>query len=573
MNLLGIDRNWPHLVADHLHRRMRLPLRLGGLGVQACEFICDAAYVASVAETAHHIRRIAGELLVPPAATDTQAPSTIGPGGATSSPPPAIPVNEGPASAASAVSPHTRAPPTDSTFVQGLDAALARLATATGNAEVVRTLTVASIAEAAQPAVARDTRGPATVPDVPPRGLQKLFTAAIHDTALTSLLADLNADPDSEYGKRAATQLLSCGGEGGAWLTASPTHPYTAMPDAAFRAAVWLRLRIPFLSSAYPCTACKGAQMNDVYGDHAFSCTDERGERNERHFNVLTRVAYHTRKLRAHGHVVKAEKAVSYYWVNKANLKGKLTAHRADFTVSGQGEAFPLLGDVSVTSPFSSSTPKNAHLCAGVAALRGEADKIGHYLDVCTARKEQIVPIVFEVFGRAGPEVPKFLRFIASTCHSTVAPDGKLHHTMPDYVYALESSLRDIAVALQLANANTIDSWTSHIPPDLVHVPRRRALPPSTRQQRKRARVQAGLTAGDGTALKAARTLLTAAITGPQPPIPFPPTLSYGVTPVTEMWTPPRALPLAARFAIPSGTAPTQGTQQPSSLQPLQQTP
>ena len=144
---------------------------------------------------------------------------------------------------------------------------------------------------------------------------------------------------------------------------------------------------------------------------------------------------------------------------------------------------------------------------------------------------------------------------------------------MPDYAYALESSLQDIAVALQLSNATAIDSWTSSVPSDLVHVPQCRAPPPSAKQQRKRARAQAGLTAGDGTVLKAARTLLTAAITGPQPPVPFPPTLSYGVTPVTEMWSPPRVLPLAARLALPGGSTPTQGTQQSSSLQPLQPTP
>ena len=223
--------------------QLALPPTFGGMGLHNTSDLADAAYLASVVDTAHTVHKLVGNLAHQP---PDQPPPT--------------------ATSIAAAAPEVHTHP-DTTAVRGLDGAIASLRerlTGIDNAGVIMDGVTATTVIAPRGQAQDPLRG----------GTQHRLVLALHRcnfNMLVKLIMEDECQPDIEERKRTVAALRSSGREGGTILTSTIANPRHSLDDVALMCLFRMQLRLPFAKGRFTCQLCN--KTSDAYGEHAFTCT------------------------------------------------------------------------------------------------------------------------------------------------------------------------------------------------------------------------------------------------------------------------------------------------------------
>eukprot|EP00168_Porphyra_purpurea_P021061 TRINITY_DN916_c0_g1_i3.p2 TRINITY_DN916_c0_g1~~TRINITY_DN916_c0_g1_i3.p2 ORF type:complete len:382 (-),score=39.89 TRINITY_DN916_c0_g1_i3:15-1160(-) len=227
---------------------------------------------------------------------------------------------------------------------------------------------------------------------------QRELSLPVHAAARARLYEDFSLS------QRAA--LAACLGHGAAaWLSAmpSPRVTGTAIYGTAMRVAVRVWLGAPSRSDP-PSARCRCGAAVDEGGFHFLgACVVQRDRHQLLHNHIVPLLAA---ALRQAG----VWRAVAV----EVGLDWARTALRPDLRATRVATCVVVWGDVSIASPF---TPEFVPRVVGsplraVAAEAREAYKVSKYAPALfvTAPAQTFTPLVWEVFGRVGPQTAAWLR-------------------------------------------------------------------------------------------------------------------------------------------------------------------
>jgi hypothetical protein len=257
-----------------------------------------------------------------------------------------------------------------------------------------------------------------------------------------ALRLELLNNADAALGRARAAAFLSGGNGGGAFLAASPAFHRNRMPDVRFTQALMLRLGVPLLPAPRPCEQC--SKDTDVFGDHAWRCSKARGNANTRHKAVNDAVFQIAREA---GLPVHHEAPYDAHFEAKpAAPKAKKHEHRADVLITGL--AGKKVIDTTVRHPVDALGA--AHEQRGLAARKGEEDKVSFISSRYVIPTASIIPFAVETYGTLGDKAKDFLRVCAE------ARAGGEEKMIPQILHGYRAR---VAVAVQLGNGVSLDAW------------------------------------------------------------------------------------------------------------------
>ena len=271
-------------------------------------------------------------------------------------------------------------------------------------------------------------------------GRQRQLTGVLAEVDADDLRRALLNDPDAALGRARAAAFLSGGDGGGAFLTATPAFRRNRMTDERFKQALVLRLGVPLLPAPLPCERC-GKTM-DVFGGHAWRCSKMRGNGNTRHKAVNDEVFHITREAGLPAH---HEAPYDAHFEAKPG-KAKKLEHRADVLITGL--AGKKVIDTTVRHPVDALGA--AHEQRGLAARKGEEDKVSFISSRYVIPTASIIPFAVETYGTLGDKAKDFLR------HCAEARAGGDEKMIPLIEHGYRAR---VAVAVQKGNGVSLDVW------------------------------------------------------------------------------------------------------------------
>ena len=227
---------------------------------------------------------------------------------------------------------------------------------------------------------------------------QRDLSLPVHAAARARLFEGLSPE--------ARVRLAACHGHGAAaWLSALPTPGVTgtAISGVAMHAAVRLWLGAPPRSTP-PGARCRCGAAVGVDGRHFLgTCAVQRGRHMRLHNHLVQLVAAALRRSGVWGSVVV-----------EVGLDGARATLRPDLRATRTSTGGVAWGDVSVTSPFPTALVSRVAVAPlrAVAAETREAYKVSKYAPALPASNppHSFTPLVWEVYGRVGPQTADWLR-------------------------------------------------------------------------------------------------------------------------------------------------------------------
>ena len=371
------------------------PIKHGGCGVVSQQVAAPAASIGSIVLAAEHIHK-----------TQLLAPGTT--------------------------------PGDDEIKLRGQDAAIATMITA-GGSDVKELLD--GIAITATPA--EQDQGKIHV--------QKRLLTEIYNVNARRLITAHSATIE---GKKQMALHLSCGGDGGAWLTANPTLHHTKMRDDAFIAALRLRLQLPLMHTpGLECNKCHATM--DSEGSHAFSPCVGKAAANMRHTVVKDQLAMIVREA---GYSASTETPYDKEFQRKVGGAERNVEHKIDvkmYTPNGV-VAVDVTGHDPRSSTFATAQAK-AHTERGGTCAAAEKRKVKELHARYVVPAGSFLTLAFETGGLLGEDAKKLLRALAK------AKTGGLPGAQYGYWY--RTFRARISVAIQRGNATAVHIWNKYCVP------------------------------------------------------------------------------------------------------------
>ena len=206
--------------------------------------------------------------------------------------------------------------------------------------------------------------------------------------------------------------------EGGAWLTAPPSLLGAQMSNPIFVSAVVRRLGLPNPNFVEGMECAKCGKDLDPYDNHALVCADLMGARkcgSKVHEDALKAC------IRESGnYLVPGQPAIATFYERKEGTG--TTNHKADagYIQAGQPASATVLVDCVMTNPRRSTRGSNSKYVPGEAARDAEADKLRHYQRYYEIPPHSAGTHIFgfgqETGGPLGPKAKELLVSLADSC-------------------------------------------------------------------------------------------------------------------------------------------------------------